>query len=186
MQGKKDSLLNRFCGYLTQHRLGVLILSLVLATGFACGIPRIKGEVVLEEMLPYAHPYLKIIAKYSEVFGSGGSSIAIALKANQGDIFNDNILKKVQAITQEVSLWDETYSTLTVSIGSRSVKVVKTLGDGEIKVLSLMWPQPPKTTEEMEELKKKYLLGSHYPGRTGIPGRYRGAHPDRIPRGHFL
>jgi uncharacterized protein len=154
MHDKQEGMLNRFCRYATQRRLWVLVIAVILAAGFASGIPRIKGEVILEEMLPYAHPYLKIIAKYSEVFGSGGSSVAIALKARDGDIFRDSILKKVQAITHDVAMWDETYSTLTVSIGSRSVKVVKTLGDGEIKVLSLMWPDPPKNMAEMEELKK--------------------------------
>jgi uncharacterized protein len=147
-------LIDRFCSYSTKHKLGALVFALIVAGGFALGIPRIRGEVLLEEMLPYTHPYLKIIDKYSKIFGSGGSSVAIAVKSIDGDIFKDSILNKVQAITNEVAKWDETYSTLTVSIASRSVKVVKTLGDGEIKVLSLMWPDPPKTPEGMDELKK--------------------------------
>ncbi|MEW6441588.1 MAG: MMPL family transporter [bacterium] len=142
---------NRFC---TSHRPAVLavILSVALASG--AGILRIRGEVIIEELLPYAHPYLRIMSSFSEVFGSGGSFVAIALEAREGDVFKTDTLKKIQAIDQEVSLWDEVYRALTVSIASRTTKVVKPVGEGEIKVESLMWPNLPETEEQIAELKR--------------------------------
>ena len=131
----------------------LLLLTLCVAAGFAVGTTRIKGEIVIEELLPYAHPYLKIIAEFSQVFGSGGSFVAISLKAREGDIFRKTILEKVQAIDQEVALWPETYRILTVSIGSRATKVVRPVGEGEIKVKPLMWPNVPETPEAVQRLK---------------------------------
>ena len=53
-------------------------------------------------MFPYDHPYLKLHARFSQVFGSGGSTVAIALKAKNGDIFNETTLTKIQKMTNEI------------------------------------------------------------------------------------
>jgi len=154
MTEEKRTFLDRFAWFASSHRLLVLVLTLIVAGGFAYGTTRIKGEVVIEELLPYAHPYLKIMIEFSEVFGSGGSFVAIALQANDGDIFRKSILEKVQAIDQEVALWPETYRILTISIGSRATKVVRPVGEGEIRVKPLMWPDVPDTEEGVRQLKK--------------------------------
>ena len=117
--------LDRFCWFMTQHRLPVLISCLLVALILGYGAFSIRGEVILQDLFPYDHPYLKLHARFSEVFGSGGSGVAIALRAKQGDIFNQNILTKLHTMTAEVELWEEVYRFLTVSIASRSVKVVK-------------------------------------------------------------
>ena len=153
MKEEKRTFIDRLAWFSSSHRLLVLLLTLCVAAGFAVGTTRIKGEIVIEELLPYAHPYLKIIAEFSQVFGSGGSFVAISLKAREGDIFRKTILEKVQAIDQEVALWPETYRILTVSIGSRATKVVRPVGEGEIKVKPLMWPNVPETPEAVQRLK---------------------------------
>ena len=53
---------------------------------------RFEVRSFLQDMFPYDHPYLKLHARFSEVFGSGGSGVVIALKAKKGDIFNQSIL----------------------------------------------------------------------------------------------
>ncbi len=154
MTEEKRTVIDRIAWFATSHRLLVLVLTLLLAVAFAVGAARIQGEVIIEELLPYAHPYLRIMAEFSQVFGSGGSFVAISLQAKDGDIFKDTILKKVQAIDQEVALWPETYRILTVSIGSRATKVVRPVGEGEIKVKPLMWPDVPSTPEGVRQLKR--------------------------------
>ena len=98
------------------------------------------------------------------MFGSGGSGVVIALKARDGDIFKESILKKLQKATNEIVLWDEVYRVLTVSIASRAVKVVKTLSKGEISIVPLMWPEVPKDSQEMALL-KQYIFSD--PARNG-------------------
>jgi predicted RND superfamily exporter protein len=154
MTEEKRTFLDRLAWFATSNRVLVLVLTLIVAGGFAYGTTRIKGEVVIEELLPYAHPYLKIMIEFSEVFGSGGSFVAIALEAKDGDVFKKSILEKVQAIDQEVALWPETYRILTLSIGSRATKVVRPVGEGEIRVKPLMWPDVPDTPESVRQLKK--------------------------------
>jgi len=150
---EKKTVLDRISWFFARHRLGLFVLTLVITGVFGVGALRIKGEVIIAELLPYEHPYLKIMDDFSRVFGSGGSFVAIMVKANEGDIFKKSILEKVRNITDEVYNWVEVYRVLTVSIASRSTKVVKPGAEGEIRVAPLMWPELPGTEEEMERLK---------------------------------
>ncbi len=140
--------------------IGILIITGI----FLYGAFKIRGEVILQDMLPYDHPYLKLHNRFAEVFGSGGSTVAIALKANKGDIFNPSFLTKLQKMTNEVMMWDEVIRSLTVSIAARSVKVVRTLKKGEINIEPIMWPDIPKTPKEMDALKLNIFSNPAYNG----------------------
>jgi len=156
--------LDRFCRFVTRHRRAVILLMLIGTGVFSYGALRIRSEVILQDMFPYNHPYLKLYAHFSKVFGSGASGAVIALKAKNGDIFNREFLTKLQKMTQEVELWDEVYRALTVSIASPAVKVVKTLSKGEISIEPLMWPEVPKNPQEMALLKKQIFSDPAYNG----------------------
>ena len=164
MGNNSRSRLDQFCWFLTCHRVAVIVIISIVALAFASSIFRIRGEVILQDMFPYDHPYLKLHARFSEVFGSGGSGVAIALRAKDGDIFNQRTLSKLQKMTNEIVFWDEVYGVLTVSIASRSVKVVKALGEGEISISPLMWPEVPNNPEEMALLKKHIFSDPAYKG----------------------
>jgi predicted RND superfamily exporter protein len=154
MSNHNQSRVDQFCWFVTSHRLAVLLLVLIVTALFSYGAFKIQSEVILQHMFPYNHPYLGLHARFSQVFGSGASGVAIALKANEVDIFTQSILSKLQKMTNEIELWDEVYRVLTVSIASRSTKVVKALAKGNIKIESLMWPEIPKNHEEQALLKK--------------------------------
>ena len=131
---------------------------------FAYGTFKIKGEVILQEMFPYDHPYLKLNARFGEVFGTGGSGVVIAVKAKKGDIFNQKTLTTIKNITEEVELWDEVYRVLTVSMASNSTKVSKALAKGEIQIEALMFPNVPQNEQEMTDLKKNIFSNPSYNG----------------------
>ncbi len=156
--------LDSTCKFLTKHRMALFILILILTAVFMYGSFKIKGEVILTDMLPYDHPYLKLHHRFSEVFGSGGSTLAIALKVKNGDIFNEAFLKKLQRMTSEVANWEEVYRSLTVSLASRSVKIVVAAKKGEINIDPLMWPDIPNTPEKMAALKKNVFSSPAYNG----------------------
>ncbi len=156
--------LDRFCLALAQHRLAVMIGILIITVIFLFGAFRIRGEVILQDMLPYDHPYLKLHNRFAEVFGSGASTVAIAIKAEEGDIFNPSFLTKLQKMTNEVMMLDEVIRALTVSLAARSVKVVRTMKKGEINIEPIMWPDIPKTSMEMDALKKNVFSNPAYNG----------------------
>ncbi|MBI5446249.1 MAG: MMPL family transporter [Deltaproteobacteria bacterium] len=155
---------DRLFAWACRRRARVLAVSLVLVGLFSVGITRMHTDVILQHMFPYDHPYLKLNMKFAQVFGGGGSAVAIAVKAKNGDIFNPETLGKVKKITDEIVLWDEAYRVLTVSIATHSSKVVKTLSKGEISIEALMWPEVPSSPEEMKLLKKHIFSNPAYNG----------------------
>ena len=161
---KKLRGLDRLCWFLSRFRLTALIIILVITGIFLYGAFQIRGEVILAELFPYDHPYLKLHARFAQVFGSGASGVVIILKAKNGDIFNPRILTKIHKMTSEVELWDETFRVLTISIASRATKVVKAQAKGQIKIDSLMWPEAPKNDQEMALLQKHIFSDPAYSG----------------------
>jgi len=161
---KSRGFLDHISWFLSQKRIKVFLVLLILTGIFLYGAFQIQGEVILRDLLPYDHPYLKLHARFSQVFGSGGSGVVIALKAKNGDIFNEAFLSRLKKMNEEVELWDEVYRSLTISIASRSAKVVKTRGKGEITIVPLMWPNLPQTLEEMDVLKKQLFSDASYSG----------------------
>jgi len=149
-QGKMDKL----CAFIVRHRVIVFLVVLVGAGLFSSGAAKIKSEVILGELFPYDHPYLKLHAKFAKIFGTGASNAVIAVKVKEGDIFNSETLAKISEMTREIELWDEVYRVLTTSMASLSVKVAKTKAMGEISLVPLMFPAVPETEEEIFELKK--------------------------------
>ncbi len=161
VQGKMD----RLCAFLVRHRVIVFLVVLVSAAVFSSGAARIKSEVILGELFPYDHPYLKLHAKFAQVFGTGATAAVIAVKTKQRDIFNKDTLTKIKDMTHEVQMWDETYRILTTSMASKSIKVPKSRARGEITFETLMFPLVPETEEEMEELKTNVFSSPEYHGK---------------------
>lgn len=154
----------RFSSFMVRHRLFVLLFVLVVGGSFSFGAFKIRTEVILAHLFPYDHPYLKLYARFAQVFGSGGSGVVIAVNAKEGDIFNRKMLGKVKEITAKIELWDEIYRLLTVSVASQTTKVVKTKAKGEIVIDQLMFPDIPQNDEEMALLKKHIFSNPSYDG----------------------
>lgn len=154
----------RIAAFMTRHRLAVLLVFALLAIAVSYGALHIKTDIIFQHMFPHDHPYLKLHAKFSRIFGSGGSGVVIGIKAKDGDIFNQKMLGKIEKITREIELWDEIYRSLTVSIASNASKVVRTLAGGEILIKSLMFPETPQNQEQMEQLKRDIFSNPAYDG----------------------
>lgn len=156
--------LDRISWTLTRHRRLVVSVIAILTVFFLYGATKVKDQVLLQDMLPYDHPYLKLQGQFAQVFGTGGSTVAIALHAKQGDIFTKKTLTKIKQMTEEVEMLDEVYRLLTVSIASHQCKVVKTKAKGEISISPLMFPDVPQTEAEIQALKSNIFASATYNG----------------------
>lgn len=155
---------DKIVSLLVRCKLWVIIVVCAATAVVSVGALRMKTEVILAHLFPYDHPYLQLMGRFSEVFGSGGSGVAIIVNVKRGDIFNETSLTKVKNITDEVVLWDDVYRVLTMSMASYSTKVVKTLAKGEIRIEPLMFPDVPKTPEGLADLKKNVFSNPAYSG----------------------
>ena len=155
---------DRLCAYLSRRRGAVLLVVAIATILVGAGMVRLKSEIILSEMFAYSHPYVELSARFSKIFGGGGTTAAIVVNKTQGDIFDYKTLQKVKDITDEVVLWEEVYRMLTSSMGAFSSKVVKNKAGGEILVESLMFPHVPKSEEKINELKKNIFSNSAFDG----------------------
>ena len=160
----RNGRMDRFVSAIVSHKLMILIVVLACAAVVSFGVTRMKSEVILQDLFPYDHPYLKLQARFAEVFGGGGSGVAMAVRVKHGDIFNRKTLGKIKSITEEIELWDEVYRVLTVSMASNSVKVVRTRAKGEIQIEPLMFPEVPKDDAGLETLKTNIFSNPSYSG----------------------
>ncbi|MBT8342089.1 MAG: MMPL family transporter, partial [Desulfatitalea sp.] len=161
---QKKTKMDRFFWALTRHRISVFAALLIITAIFIYGVFQIRGQVLLGEMFPYDHPYLKLTAQFSRVFGSGASGVVVAVQAKKGDIFNPAFLNKLKKMTMEMELWEEVNRNLTVSIASLASKAVTARAKGEITVTPLYYNKTPETPEEMEILKKRIYTSPAYRG----------------------
>ena len=153
-RNRNNGTLDRVSRFAARHKVLILLLTLSMAGIFAVGMFRVQGEVLLEELLPYEHPFLQIIIDFSDVFGTGGSWVGVLVEAKDGDIFQPGILEKILAIDGEVAGWEETFRALTFSIGSRSAQASQVTGTGEIGFEAVMFPNPPGNPEGLARLKE--------------------------------
>jgi len=151
--------------FVIRYRLLVLFTTIVIVMFSLFGAMKIKSDVILSDLFPYDHPYLKLHSKFAKIFGTGATSVVIALKVKDGDIYNHSTLSKISEMTREIELWDETYRYLTVSIASLATKVSKIKVRGEIDLEPLMFPKVPDTEEDINKLKCNITSSSSYNGK---------------------
>ena len=157
--------MDQLCTFIVRHRVIVFLVVLTAAVLFSMGAKNIKSDVILGELFPYDHPYLKLHAKFAQIFGTGASTAVIAVRVNEGDIFNRETLTKINEMTREIELWEEVYRVLTVSMASLSVKVAVSKALGEIELAPLMFPAVPETPEGIEEIKTNVYSSPAFHGK---------------------
>jgi len=82
----------------------------------------------------------------------GANNVNIMLKVDKGDIFNKEVLKKIYDMTQAMDRINGVNHDQIASIGHRTTRYLTVLG-GTIATPPVM-RRPPKSEEEVEEIKK--------------------------------
>ena len=113
------------------------------------------------DLLP-EHPYIDLVKKYS-TFGAT-NQVLVEIRVKEGDIFNQNTLKKILGISDDMIYIDGVDRNKINSIGVRKVKHFKITSWG-MEFPSLMYPDPPQTDEEMEYLKSNIYSNTLYYGK---------------------
>ena len=147
--------LQRFVEACIRNRILIVaiytLLTLVMA-GFAM---RVQIKTVFDDLLPRSHPYVKVHEKFKEQFG-GSNVVSIMLEVEKGDIFSQQVLNKVRTITNALPLVDGVNSTQIISLASKKLKEIKSSTD-VIETRPVMWPDVPKTPQEMDALRTSVL-----------------------------
>ena len=147
---------------IVRHRIGVLVFIGFIITGFFLyGITKISVNVVLEDMFPFGHPFVKLHKEFGSQFG-GASTVLMELRVKQGDIFNPETLQKVKEISDSITFHNDAYMLLTASISERKMKYMRGFSGGRVEMDGLMWPKMPQTAEELAFLRENIFTNPLY------------------------
>ena len=98
---RSGSLLERL---LFNHRLWVLLVCLALTLFLGAQSSRVELNASFEKMIPTQHPYIaNYLAHQQEVSGLG-NAVRIAVSQRQGDIYDADYLKTLQALSDRIYL----------------------------------------------------------------------------------
>jgi predicted RND superfamily exporter protein len=162
-EAKTTGMSVRIADTIMRLRVLILIICAALTLVFAFGLTRLQIRVQLDEMVPPLHPYIKLNQRFLKVFG-GSNTVAIEVKAREGDIFNKEILGKIKRITDEIQYHPYVRRALVASISKRKMKAVRGYSGGEIDVSALMYPDLPQNRQEMNTLKENIFTNEFYRG----------------------
>jgi len=160
VQGQKKTLGHRFL----QYRYWIMVVTALLTLLFIYGLGRrLSVQVLLEEMVPPAHPFVKLHGEYENQYG-GSSTVVVSLVVKEGDIFNPATLQKIKRVNDEILFYPDVRRALVSSIAQRKSKVVKGHAGGTVDVSALMWPEIDLTPEGILNLKHNIYTNDLYNG----------------------
>jgi len=143
--------MKRFAELVIKGRVLILIFTILATCFFAYQLLHLKIYTSFEDLLPQNHPYIKLHNKIRNLFG-GANQVLIVLQVKEGDIFNYKTLKKIKYISEELEGIPAIDVYKIRSLASRSAKELKREA-GRISIKTVMYPEIPKTQEEIEELR---------------------------------
>lgn len=135
-----------------RYRLLLVLLAVVTAI-FAYQIPKVTVASNITDLLSSKHPYVKLDKEFRNIFG-GSNVVLIQVKAKNGSIFDEDLLKKVRHITDQLRFFPGVDRNKVYSLAARKVKHMKVTSWG-MESPPIMWPDIPHTQDEMDALKKR-------------------------------
>ena len=143
--------LYRLGAKLLKNRVPVTVIATLLTAVMAYQALGIQMTTAFNDLLPYRHPFVQVHFKFATQFG-GANNVNVMLKVEKGDVFNKEVLKKIYDMTQAMDRVTGVNHDQIASIGHRTTRYLAVLG-GTIATPPVM-RRPPKTDEEVEEIRK--------------------------------
>ena len=145
----------RLSAWAIRHRLLVLIVVGIITLGFTLVLSGLDIRTRFSDMVPHDHPYVKVHQKYQDSFAAS-NRVIILVKAREGDIFRQEILGEIQRITVGLQQVQGVNPMQITSLASKKLKRVNASSEG-IETRPLMWPDLPRTAEQMRDLRQAVL-----------------------------
>jgi len=150
--------------YFIQFQVLIYILIGILTAIFIYGVmQKLSINVVLEEMIPPNHPFIKLHKEYAEQYG-GTSTFLMAVVVKDGDIYNPDTLAKIKRINDEILFYPDVRRAFVYSIAQRKSKVSKGHAGGTVDVSALMWPELDSSPEGIARIKSNISTSDLYNG----------------------
>ncbi len=143
--------MRRIATFIVQKRCSILWIIILASLFFSYYALKIEMYTSFSDLLPRDHPYIRVHNEFGKIFG-GANVVLISVEAADGDIFNPAVLEKVKKLTDIIERTPGANNYQIFSIARQKVKDVRATSWG-IEVQPVMWPEVPRTPEEIERLR---------------------------------
>jgi len=143
-------MLRRYATFIVRFRLPVIVAALALSLWFATNIGQLVVVVNPDHNLPQAHPYVITTNAIERLFG-GRNLVVIGIEPASGDVFQPEMLAKIQRITDGVLEIPGVIRSNVISLAARKAKDIT--GTVEGMVVRQLMETVPQTPEEIARLK---------------------------------
>ena len=155
--------MKRLVEFIVKRRFPILLAILLLTLFFGAYAFKIEMYTAFSDLLPRAHPYIKVHNEFWRTFG-GANVVLLSVEVKQGDIFNRQTLTKIKRLTEVVERTPGVNNYQIFSIARQKVKDIRATAWG-IEVQPVMWPKVPGTAEEIEQLRQVIYANPTVVGR---------------------
>lgn len=149
--------------WIVTRRFPVLIAIVLMTAFFGLLALRIEMYTAFSDLIPTDHPFIHVHNQFSKIFG-GANLVFLSVEVKKGDIFNPRTLAKIKRLTEMLELTQGANNYQIFSIARQKVKDVRATSWG-IEVQPVMWPQVPRTEEDLERLHNAVYANPTIAGR---------------------
>jgi predicted RND superfamily exporter protein len=158
--------MKKFSLWIITYPKTVIVLTCLLTVFFATGLPKIRIDDNLKDMLPEDMPVRQALNKIDDIFG-GSDAIIIAIGKPEGNIFNQGTLSKIMEITKMVETIPGIYDVISLA----TAKQIEGKEWG-IEVTPFM-ETVPETETEIATLRQRFFDDETYVGQlVSIDGKF--------------
>lgn len=152
-------LIERYIKWILSHRFIVITAVLLLTVAFTLQIANIRIIIDPNTLLPQSHPYVIATDTIEKVFGSK-YVVVIAVTPKAGDVFQPDVLAKVQRMTAALIISKGVVRENILSLSARRAKSIIGTGDG-LEANPLM-SNVPQTALELAALREHLQSNTAY------------------------
>ena len=145
----------RLANLIMRFRGTVSILFIIATLIFMKGLPNVEIRTVFNDLLPQDDPFVQVFFDHRN-FGNP-LTMAIMIKRKDGDIYNNETLRKVWKMTRDIDLAPGVDHDQIISISTEKLRYAKATPDG-VDSRPLMSNKPPETPEEVAEFKSRIAI----------------------------
>ncbi|MBM2806721.1 MAG: putative exporters of the superfamily, partial [Deltaproteobacteria bacterium] len=137
--------------WVVRKRALILAVIVLVTLFFSYLALRIEIYTAFADLLPKNHPYIQVHNQFWRTFG-GANVVLISVEVTDGDIFNVTVLEKIKKLTEIIERTPGVNNYQIFSLARQKVKDVRATAWG-IEVQPVMWPNVPRSADEIEQLR---------------------------------
>lgn len=154
-----NQMFEKYAAFIVRRRRWV-IFAILLMTGFlGSRLMNLQVDMDQDTWVPQSHPFVKTTKSLEKMFG-GREIIMIGVAPKDGDIFQPEVLARIDRIQTEIENMPEAIRHNVISLAANKVKDIK--GSAEGLEVQEMMASVPRSDAEMAALRERVKRNTIY------------------------